>query len=67
MNGCRRNNIVSGTRIIVALSSIHFTRGNSPRTVNGAKISAIQRGVPNQKELPIQIIKEIINPPIIAA
>ena len=45
-NGSMNNNTVNGTRIIVALSSIHFTVGNSPSTVNGAKIIEAIIGVP---------------------
>ena len=47
-NGSMINNTVNGRRIIVALSSIHFTVGNSPITVIGAKIIDAIIGVPRK-------------------
>ena len=47
-NGSMTNNTVNGRRIIVALSSIHFTVGNSPSTVIGAKIIDAIIGVPRK-------------------
>ncbi len=38
-----------GMRIIVALSSIYFNEGTSPKTVRGARSSEITNGVPIQK------------------
>ena len=50
-NGSRSNIIVNGSNTIVALSSIHFTLGNSPITVNGASITEAMIGVPKKYEL----------------
>tara|TARA_B100000214_G_scaffold375536_1_gene362429 strand:+ start:8160 stop:8357 length:198 start_codon:yes stop_codon:yes gene_type:complete len=47
-NGSMTNKTVNGRRIIVALSSIHFTVGNSPSTVIGAKIIEAIKGVPKK-------------------
>jgi hypothetical protein len=47
-NGSINSKTVNGRRIMVALSSIHLTVGNSPRTVIGAKIIEIIIGVPKK-------------------
>ena len=55
-----------GMSTMVALSSIYFREGSSPRTVRGARIIAASRGVPNQKWQPTQMEKETTEPAIIA-
>ena len=47
-NGSIISRIANGNRTIVALSSIHFTVGNSPITVNGANINEARIGVPRK-------------------
>jgi hypothetical protein len=47
-NGSINSKTVNGRRIMVALSSIHLTVGNSPRTVIGAKIIEAIIGVPKK-------------------
>ena len=47
-NGSINSKMVNGRRIMVALSSIHLTVGNSPRTVIGAKIIDAINGVPRK-------------------
>ena len=47
-NGSINSKTVNGRRIMVALSSIHLTVGNSPRTVIGAKIIDAIIGVPKK-------------------
>tara|TARA_B100000900_G_scaffold415925_1_gene447908 strand:- start:2584 stop:3081 length:498 start_codon:yes stop_codon:yes gene_type:complete len=66
-NGSITNKTVNGRRIIVALSSIHLTVGNSPRTVKGANITEARIGVPRKYEQDSQIIYEVTRPTIIAA
>ena len=51
---------------MVALSSIKFVRGSSPRTVIGARIMAAATGVSNKKQHVNQTAYEV-NKPIITA